>query len=142
MTLNIDELNDDFFSDTKLIGIISSLKHYRLCWELNSRFGYNFRLNPEIEIDLLKKQRHYYFHIYQHHDPANFVDHYLYHNHYDGEYLLNEFKHMDYLWLIKGDGCMDTDCNETIRRIKGIDGIQMANELDVDKIRNKGNMVF
>jgi hypothetical protein len=140
--LNIDALNDSFFVDTRLIGIIASLKHYRLCWELNNKFGYNFRLNPEIEINLLKKNRHYYFHIYQHRAVNCFADHYLYHNHYDGEYLLPEFKHIDYLWLIKGDGAFDENCPDIIQKIKEVAGVQMAAELDVEKIRNKGNMVF
>ena len=55
LRLNIDELNDDFFEDTRLLGISTALKNYQFCWQLNNMLGYNFRLNPEIEIHLRKK---------------------------------------------------------------------------------------
>ena len=37
------------------------------------------------------------------------IKHYLYNNEDDGEYLLPEFKHLDFLWLIKDDIMHDDD---------------------------------
>ena len=104
--------------------------------------GYNFRLNPEIEIHLHKKGRNYYFQVYCHQVRNSYLSHYIYHNHNDGEYLLPEFRHIDFLWLMKGDLVNDTQCNELIQSIKKINGVQLVAELTNEKIRNKGNMVF
>lgn len=142
LRLNIDELNDDFFEGTRLLGITTGLKNYQFCWHINNALGYHFRLNPDIEIHLKRKERSYYFHVYQHNVRNSFLSHYLYHNHYDGEYLLPEFRHMDFLWLLKGDFVDDVQCNELIQSIKKINGVQLVAELTNEKIRNKGNMVF
>ena len=45
LRLNVDELNEDFFEDTRLLGITAPLKSYQFCWHLNNLLGYEFRLN-------------------------------------------------------------------------------------------------
>jgi hypothetical protein len=142
LKLNIDELTDDFFTDTRLFGIVVSVKNYRFCWLLNSSLGYNFRLNPDIEIHTKKKGRHYFFPVYQHSVYNNDLNHFIYHNQYDGEYLLPEFKHMDFLWLIKGDNITDEICSHLIQSVKKINNVQLVAELTNENIKNKGNLVF
>ncbi len=140
--LNVDELNDDFFEETRLLGITAPLKNYQFCLQLNSHLGYSFRLAPEIEIHLRKKARSYYFSVYQSNEPNSFLVHYLYHNQFDGEYLLPEFKHMDFLWLMKGDQVEEEKCNWVKQAVKGMSGVQLVTELTNEQIKNKGNMVF
>lgn len=135
-------LEQDFFEDTRLLGITASIKNYQFCWQLNKATGYNFRLNPSIEIQLKKRNRDYFFQVYDYREPNAFLTHYIYHNHFDGEYLLPEFKHMDFLWLMKGDTVNDERCSEYIQSAKTINGVQMVAELTNEKIKNKENMVF
>lgn len=142
LKLNVEELTDDFFEDTRLLGIIASVKNYQFCWNLNTSLGYNFRLNPEIEIQVKKKQRNYYFHVYEHKVRNSFLSHYLYHNHYDGEYLLPEFKHIDFLWLMKGDWVDEETCNGILQSLKLLNGVQLVTELTNEMIKNKGHLVF
>jgi len=140
--LNTDELTDDFFDETRLFGIIAPIRNYQFCWHLNNVTGYDFRLNPEIEIQLKKKERNYFFSIYEYAEPASSLVHYIYHNHFDGEYLLPEFRHMDFLWLMKGNIYDEERCNWIIQTIRQINGVQMVAELTNEKIKNKGNMIF
>lgn len=142
LKLNQDELTEDFFTDTRLLGIIVSAKSYRFCWQLNNSLGYNFRLNPDLEIHIQKKGRHYFFPVYQHTVPKSFLNHYVYHNQYDGEYLLPEFRHMDFLWLIKGDDVSNEDCYTLIQSLKSMNGVQLVAELTNEQIKNKGNLIF
>ena len=142
LRLNIEELNDDFFEDTRLLGITAPLKNYQFCLQLNNLMGYNFRLNPGIEIHLRKKERSYFFTVYESKEPNSFLTHYLYHNQFDGEYLLPEFRHMDFLWLMKGDLVDDEKCSWIKQAVKKINGVQLVAELTNEQIRNKGNMVF
>jgi hypothetical protein len=141
LKLNQDELTEDFFLDTRLLGIVVSVKSYRFCWQLNNSLGYDFRLNPDLEIHLQKKGRQYFFPVYQH-SVNNFLSHFIYHNHYDGEYLLPEFKHMDFLWLIKGESIPDEECRKLIQSIKNVSDVQLVAELTNEQIRNKGNLIF
>lgn len=140
--LNTDELTDDFFDETRLFGITAPIRNYQFCWYLNSVTGYDFRLNPEIEIQLKKKDRNYFFSIYEYVEPTNALTHYIYHNHFDGEYLLPEFRHMDFLWLMKGNIYDEERCSWLLQAARQINGVQMVAELTNEKIRNKGNMIF
>ena len=142
LRLNVDELNEDFFEDTRLLGITAPLKSYQFCWHLNNLLGYEFRLNPEIEVHLRKKERSYFFSVYQSSEPNSFLQHYVYHNQFDGEYLLPEFRHMDFLWLMKGDLVDDDKCIWIRQTINNIAGVQLVVELTNEQIKNKGNMVF
>ena len=64
-------------------------------------------------------------------------------NHYnDGEYLLPEFRHMDFLWLIKGDSVEANGCRELMQAVKSLNGVQLVAELTNEKIRNKGHLIF
>ena len=142
LRLNIEELNEDFFDDTRLLGITAPVKNYQFCLQLNNFLGYTFRLNPAYEIHLRRKERSYYFSIYESKEPNSFLVHYLYHNQFDGEYLLPEFKHMDFLWLMKGDLVDDTKCNWIKQSVKNLVGVQLVAELTNEQIKNKVNMVF
>jgi hypothetical protein len=142
LKLNQDELTEDFFTGTRLLGIMVSVKNYRFCWQLNNSLCCNFRLNPDLEIHIQKKGRHYFFPVYQYSACNSFLNHYIYHNQFDGEYLLPEFKHMDFLWLIKGDSISDPDCHQLIKSVKDIQGVQLVTELTNEQIKNKGNLVF
>ncbi len=142
LTLNVDEIAEDFFDDCQLIGITSSVKNYRFCWQLNAELGYRFRLNADIEIQIIRKKRKYFFPVYQCAGDHAFFNHFLYHNQFDGEYLLPEFKHMDFLWLIKGDGFESNQSKELIQLLKSMPCVQLAAELTNEKIRNKSNLIF
>lgn len=104
--------------------------------------GMDFRINHDIEIQLTKKKRNYFFAVYEYREPANCLEHYLYNNQFDGEYLLPEFKHLDYLWLMKGDMVHDEMILQKTENIRGISGVQLVVELTNEKIKNKEHLVF
>ncbi|HEX8334237.1 MAG TPA: IPExxxVDY family protein [Segetibacter sp.] len=140
--LDVGEMTDEFFSETRLLGIMAPVKNYQFCWHLNHSLGYNFRLKTDVEIQLRKKNRTYFFSLYHHTEPNSFLTHYLYDNQRDGEYLIPEFKHMDYLWLMKGDTVDDGKCTVITASIKSIGGVQLVTELTNEKIKHKERMIF
>ncbi len=142
LRLNIDELATDFFENTQLLGIVAPIKHFQLCWQLNQRLRFNFRLNNEIEIQLSKKGRQYFFAVYEYQVPHASCSHYLYNNQFDGEYLLPEFRHLDYLWMMKGDDNLHHEMKEISELIKSINSVQLVTEVTPNMIRNKANLIF
>jgi hypothetical protein len=142
LLLNTKDLTDDFFEETRLLGIMSSVKDYQFCWHLNSSMGMDFRINNEIEIQLTKKKRNYFFAVYEFGEPTGSLSHFVYNNQFDGEYLLPEFKHLDFLWLMKGDEVTDELLQQTINSIRAINGVQLVVELTNEKIKNKEHLVF
>ena len=142
LVLDTKDLTDGFFEETKLLGIMAPVKNYQFCWQLNRLLGIDFRVNSELEIQLSKKHRNYFFAVYEYPEPTSCLTHYLYNNQFDGEYLLPEFKHLDFLWLLKGDYVPDSDLQELVQSIRGINGVQLVVELTNEKIRNKEHLIF
>ena len=144
MKLKLDNevLIDEFFQDTRLLGIVAPIKDYRFCWLLNQMLRFDFRLKNNIEIQLNKKNRTYFFSIYEFGERGGTIKHYLYNNQSDGEYLLPEFKQFDFLWLIKDDIMEDTEVSALINSIRTIPSVQLITEMTNEKIKNKQHLIF
>ena len=142
LILDTQDITDGFFEDTRLLGIMAPMKDYQFCWQLNNMLGVDFRVNNDIEIQLKKKNRNYFFSLYEYLEPATALEHYIYNNQFDGEYLLPEFKHLDFLWLMKGDIVSDEMLQQQTENIKSINGVQLVMELTNEKIKNKEHLVF
>ncbi len=142
LILNNKELAEEFFEDTRLLGIMSSAKDYQLCWHLNNTMNLDFRINHDIEIQLTRKNRNYYYTVFEYKDPVVALSHYIYNNQFDGEYLLPEFRHLDFIWMMKGDPVADDALQEMAESVRSISGVQLVLELLHEKIKNKEHLVF
>jgi hypothetical protein len=142
LKLDIGEMTDEFFEGTRLLGVVAPVRNYQFCWQLNNRLRLDFRINNDIEIQLTRRQRKYFFGVYEYRENGNALYHFLYNNQFDGEYLLPEFKHLDYLWLLKGDLVTDDQLQDLMNSIRSVPGVQLVMELVQGKIRNKGHLIF
>ena len=104
--------------------------------------GIDFRINNDIEIQLKRKKRDYFFSVFEFPEPATSLAYYLYNNKFDGEYLLPELKHLDFLWLFKGDRVTDEKLQQNINSIREITSVQLVVELTNENIKHKENLVF
>ena len=142
LVLDTKDLTDGFFEETKLLGIMAPVKDYQFCWYLNNLLGIDFRLNNDLEIQLKKKNREYFFPVYEYAEQATCLKHYLYNNQRDGEYLLPEFRHLDFLWLLKDDYVPDDALQNLVQSIRTVEAVQLVTELTNEKIKNKEHLVF
>ena len=142
LELNTQEIIENFFEDSKLLGIVTTVKDYRFCWILNNILDINFRINHDFEIKLQRKQRQYFFSIYEYNEPNSTLCHYLYNNLHDGEYLLPEFKNLDFLWLMKNDTVTEEYLGQIKTMLLNIPEVQLITELTNEKIKNKEYLIF
>lgn len=144
MKLKIDNhtLVEDFFDTTRLLGIVAPVKDYVFSWHINQLLGYNFRINNSLEIQLQKKDRNYFFSIYEYKVAGCCMVHYLYNNQDDGEFLLPEFKHLDFLWLAKGEDMENDELKWLQQSLKSIPSVQLVNEMTNEKIKNKQHLIL
>ena len=142
LLLDNEELANDFFDDARLLAVVAPVKDYQFCWHLNRLMGMDFRINPEICIQMKKKKRNYFFAVYEFAEPTGSLFHYIYNNQFDGEYLLPEFRHVDFLWLMKGDMVDDASLHKKIETIRTINGVQLVMELTNEKIEHKEHLIF
>lgn len=140
--LDTSDSYDEFFEDSCLIGLVTSVKSYKFCLQVNKLLNFDFRLNTDIEIILNKKNRNYYFPVYQSNVKHSFTKHYLYSNRNDGEILLPEFKNIDFIWLIKGEANIHEQFGNLLSLVKSIQDIQLATEIDYTYLGNRENLIF
>ena len=89
-----------------------------------------------------KKDRNYFFPIYEFPVSGCCMVHYLYNNRDDGEYLLPEFKHLDYLWLAKGEPMEADEVQVLQQSLKLLPSVQLVTEMTNEKIKNKQFLIF
>lgn len=143
LKLTNDDLADEFFFNVTAIGIVSTLKGYKFCWSINHHLSSDFRLHPDIEVQLEKHRLLYYFNIYSYADNDTNVSHLLYENESKGEYLVPEFKHLDYIWLLRSeDEISQISRDLLLDRLRQIETIQMASYIQLDFIRSKENLII
>ena len=142
LKISNDDLADSFFEDSHVLGVVSSLKNYQFIWHINQQLGFTFRLNSELEIELRKKNRNYFFSIYEYQIPQTSLVYYIYHNQNNGEYLLPEFKHLDFIWMIKGEDFSLNELESLQKTIKMMSSVQFVVEMDQEKIKNKQHLIF
>ncbi len=144
MKLKIDTetLIEEFFDSTCLLGIVAPVKDYLFSWHINQAMGYHFTINHSIEIQLRKKERNYFFSIYEYAVQGTNMVHYLYNNEDDGEYLLPEFKHLDFLWLAKGEVLEKEEVISLQKSLRLLPSVQLVTEMTDEKIKNKQFLIF
>ncbi len=144
MKLKIDNesLAEEFFENSFLMGIVAPVKDYMFSWQVNNKLGFKFRINNSLEIQLRKKSRNYFFSVYEYPEPGCSTIHYLYNNQNDGEYLLPEFKQLDFLWLIKGEEINKEELKKLLVAIKEIPGVLLVNEMTNEKIKHKQHLIL
>lgn len=141
LVLDTTALTELFFDEACLLGIMAPIRDYQFVWHLNAHLGMDFRMN-DLEIALIRKKRQYYFKVYEYRRPESMLEHYLYVNQFDGEYLLPEFKHLDFLWLMKGDEIDPTWLEETMQAIRGSHAVQLVAKLSIEQVKNRENLLF
>ena len=144
MKLKLDQHSviEEFFEDCHLIGIVAPIKEYSFVWHINQKLGLNMRINNSNEIQLLKKKRTYFFSIFEYKFTQVKLEYYVYCNKHDGEYLLPEFKHLDYLWLTRDDNINDERTKDLVQTIRQLPNVQMVNSLSHLNLKNREYLIF
>ena len=140
-TLNTEAMQEEFFADTALIGIVSPLPGYQFCWTLNKQLETNFVREPEMDVCLQSgKEKQHYFPIYQYNVPMNGSRYILYKLKSNKESLLPEAKQLDYLWMVQSNS-PEADAQDITVHLRDIPDVQLAQVLMPDKLKNLGHLI-
>ena len=129
----------DFNYDFQLIGISSHAKDYRLSWEINKMF--NTLLSKEKDVVYTdRKGNKAGFSMYFYQDEIEEKEVRLISNKSSGRKLISEQKAVDYfLILYEFDSY---EWSEIIRKIRKINVVLTAFEVEVDTLKDKENLLF
>jgi len=140
--LDIVEMEEDFFEEAVLVGIVSAQPAYRLCWIINQHFDLNFIREPEHMIPLKKKDNTINHFPYFTCDLAGSSQRYLlYQLKINGAFLLPETKNMDYVWLLQ-TGNSSGDAQEIARGLRSLQDVQLATVLMPSQLKNAEHLII
>jgi hypothetical protein len=138
--LDDDMMSDNFFEDTRILGIACTLKNYQFCWHVDQLLQIPFQTSADLQIPMEKNRRSYMFTVYEYIQKLTQKEHFLYSNKHEGEFLLPELQHLDFIWLIRDPLHDIEEFSRIQQRIKEIPGVQLVTEVAHDKINTKDNL--
>ncbi len=138
--LDDEMMSDSFFEGTRILGIASTLKNYQFCWHVEKSMGIDFHTAVDLQIPMEKNKRSYSFTVYEFIHPVTHQEHFLYSNKHEGEFLLPELQHLDFIWLIRDDFFDESNFVALQQGIRQMPGVQMITEVQHDKIKSKDNL--
>lgn len=140
--LDNDTVSERFLEGARLIGLVAPVKDYQLCWQINRSLQFDFRLEQGLEIRLKTGRKSCYFNVFEYEESIKTVIHYLFNNHYKADFLLPELRHLDYLWLIKGEYYQPGELKLLLDQVREIECIQLVAEFSLNDIKNKQNLTL
>lgn len=158
LVLNTEDVEEDFFSDCRLLAIGAALPGYTLCWWLNQVCGFNFTREPEMDICVREgrtsaqkggslfdeipqvEQDLFYFPVFKHNLPYYEASVLLYTNTVANRKLMPDLRFADYLILIPFASYIEPDKN-VYNDITGIPDISWVREIDLEPLRYKRNLI-
>lgn len=157
-------LKIEYDYDFVLIGISSHEKDYRICWALNKILELDLTKKESLEIKSKKQDTPSFFSLFSFENTEEFLDYFVISNFSENKLsaandttlfakgdkgshsteigiLIPEQKQMNYFFVIKGE-VAKKERNEIIRKIKKLDFIQTAVQVDVNELKSKNNLIF
>lgn len=140
LVLDTAAMQEDFFADTALIGILTPLPAYSFCWLLNEQLATCFTKHTEEIVLRSPGQEEHFFPLYQYAMPALGSKFSIYKLKSGKQVLLPEVKQLDYLWMIES-AAPDTDAGVYLRHLKAMPEVQLAQILSPGKLKNLNHLL-
>jgi len=134
-------LHVDFDYDFELIAIISSLRDYRLCWQINRLLHLDLTRKSDLEVTDAKKRSYSRFPLFMHDDEINFLRYYFIGNKSAGFYLIPELKQVDYFLMLRGDAAGNMK-GELLQQLKALSGVEAVFDTPISNIRSKQHLII
>jgi len=134
----------EYSYDFHLIGVISSLKEYKLAYHLNKLF--NWRLYKVDDVIFTQKKESYEYSCYEY-VTENVVIMLLknrcnvFENLSSINYLLPEQKKYDYLIKIENEE-YETENDDIVSKLQEVANISLIKTIEIDKLKNRENLIF
>jgi hypothetical protein len=138
MVLDNEELIEEFFEEAKLIAIVSPVVSYKFVWHINQALSMDFAYSLENEVNV-KDQ---YFSVYEWIDTNKLIEHYIFSNRNSKQYLLEEAKNIDFIWLIKGNARIDEIQQDVLHNLAYLQIVNHQFPLDPNQLKSKHHLIL
>jgi hypothetical protein len=135
--------SDDYFN-FDLLGIVSTVKEYKLVWHINQATGFELTKQNDLNIEFQGNQR---IHVSNFEHRTDFLHVHLLKNRLVArssttyQYLIDELKQFDYL-LKYNDETEQTTIKDVLSLLKTSQVIEYAAILSPELIKSRDNLIF
>lgn len=142
LKLDMGAVQDGFFSDTAMIGIVCSLPAHKFCWTINNLLDFEFVRDPDSDVEYApSKEEKHFFSMYQYCESVSSCEHLLYKLKSHKKSLLPEIKQLDYLWLIKSQDA-ELQCEIIADQLKSLPDVQLAQIIAPERLKNLNHLLL
>ncbi|HQW46314.1 MAG: IPExxxVDY family protein [Bacteroidetes bacterium] len=136
--LDNSDLEDEFFEDVRLIGIVSASEYYQLISYINQRLAFSFVRNHELEIQI---QQHF-FPVFEYKDEEKLIEHYIFCNRRKTNYMMPDAKNIDFIWLLKGNFQYQEKIQQLPVFLKKVEGIDFCFDIVSDSLKMRQLLII
>lgn len=138
LILNTAYIEEEFFEDVLLIGIVSPKPAHQLIWHLNQSVNVDFKKNHSHE----KKIKDRYFSVFSYEETNKLRENIIYCNRNDAHYLIPEAKNIDYIWLIKGGHERHYFQRDLLNLLPNISIINYVFEINPETLKSRAELIL
>jgi hypothetical protein len=138
LILDNSMLEEDFFEDVVLIGVVCPLASYRFVWQINQAFSYSFCRHHEYEVEL----KDVYFEVYNFIEPERLTEHNIFTNRKETHFLLEEAKNIDFIWMIKSSYYSKQYATELLESLKKITSVDHCFQIYPKKLKSRQHLIL
>jgi hypothetical protein len=131
----LDEPEEDF----RLIGIATTLKEYKIGYELNRILNTEFEKKADIQFENKERGRTLSFGLLMAANEQEDVQYFIFNNRNLGETLLPQLSDYDYLLKIEGNVSAQ-QISAALEGIKALKEVIICAEIPLDKIKQAGRL--
>jgi hypothetical protein len=135
-------LEIDYSYDFQLLGIISTIKGYKLAWEINQLFELQLVRQPDLKF-VDKKNNNYHLANFLHKSESLTIR--LFKNkpleeEAKSTYLVPEFQHYDYIMMVQTDN--ETKSKRLQEVLRSIPSVEWVAFIPLAFLKSKDNFIF
>jgi hypothetical protein len=138
LVLDNAALEEEFFEDVKLIGIVCPIEAYHFIWIINQMTNYNFIRNHSAEVQV----NDVFYPVYSFQEDDKFLEHYIFSNRSKTNYLLNDMKNIDFIFMSKGNIFHQEDVKQQNEILKQIHGVVYTFDLDSSRLNQRQHLIL
>jgi hypothetical protein len=134
-------LDIEYNYDFELLGLASSVRSYKLAWEINRVLKVNLKKKDDLKVTT--REGEFFFTFYSHQSTVNTVN--LFRNRSNeseagGMYLVPEHSHLDYILYTKGNEEVHSGHLQEV--LREIPSIELVAFLPLPALKSKDNFIF
>lgn len=138
MILNNALLEEEFFEEVALTGIVCPMRSHRFIWEVNKGFDISFHREHELQIEINED----IFPVYVFDDHLKQTEHFIFTNRGHQTFLIPEAKNIDFIWMIKSSSFLHEEKEHVLTGLSQLSSIQYIAEMDASSLQSRSYLII